>query len=104
MKFVGLQQILHAAPLAVFALIKPLCPAIGQVGDDVAGIDPVGSDFDPGNDPARAVPGLGPALEVLVAAQLEPGRRGRTARGIPRPRARFERLDPGRQGGVSGQA
>src|SRR5688572_26478589 len=99
MKFVGLQQVLHAAPLAVFALIEPLRPAVGEVGDDVAGIDPVRSGFDPGNDPALALPGLGSTLEVRVAAQLEPDRRGRTARGIAYLRARFERLDPGGQGG-----
>ena len=42
-KLMGLQQVLHAAPLAVFPLVEPLRPAVGQVGDDVAGVDPVGS-------------------------------------------------------------
>jgi hypothetical protein len=32
--------------------------APGQVGDDIAGVDPIGSGFDPGDDPALAVPGL----------------------------------------------
>ena len=72
-KLVGLQQVLHPASLAVFALIKPLCPAVGQIGDDVAGVNPVGSGFDPGDDPALAVPGLGPAPEILVTAELELG-------------------------------
>ena len=100
----GLQQVLHPAPLAVFPLVEPLRPAVGQVGDDVAGVDPVGSGFDPGDDPALAVPGLGPTLEIHVAAQLELGWLGRAARGISRRRAAFKRLDLRRQGGVSGQA
>src|SRR3954454_21873244 len=103
-KLVGLQQVLHPASLAVFPLVEPLRPAVGQIGDDVAGVNPVGSGFDPGNDPALAFPGLGPAPEVLVTAELELRWLGRATRGIARPRARFERLDPGRQGGVSGQA
>src|SRR3954447_20887034 len=104
MELVGLQQVLHPASLAVFPLVEPLRPAVGQIGDDVAGVNPVGSGFDPGNDPALAFPGLGPAPEVLVTAELELRWLGRATRGIARPRARFERLDPGRQGGVSGQA
>ena len=101
---VGLQQVLHAASLAIFSLVEPLRPAVGQVGDDVAGVDPIGSGFDPGNDPALAFPGLGPALEVLVAAELELGWPDRAARGISRRCAGFERLDLRRQASGSGQA
>jgi hypothetical protein len=75
----ALQQVLHPASLAVFSLVEPLRPAVGQVGDDVAGVDPIGSGFDPGDDPALAVPGLGPAPEVHVAAELELGWLGRAA-------------------------
>jgi hypothetical protein len=103
-KLVGLQQVLHPASLAVFPLVEPLRPAVGQVGDDVAGVDPIGSGFDPGDDPALAVPGLGSTPEVHVAAELELGWLGRAARGISRRRAAFKRLDLRRQGGVSGQA
>ena len=46
-KLMGLQQVLHPTSLAVFPLVEPLRPAVGQVGDDVAGVDPVGSGFDP---------------------------------------------------------
>ena len=92
-KLVGLQHIFHAASLAVFSLVEPLCPAVGQVGHEIAGVDPVGSGFNPRDDPARALPGLGPAPEVLVAAELEAGRLGRAARGVFRPRAGFEHLD-----------
>ena len=103
-KLVGLQQVLHPASLAVFSLVEPLRPAVGQVGDDVAGVDPIGPGFDPGDDPALAFPGLGPAPEVRVAAELEPGRLGCAARGISRRRAGFECLDLRRQGSGSGQA
>jgi hypothetical protein len=71
---VGLQPVLPPASLTVFSLVEPLRPAVGQGGDERAGVDPVGSGFDPGDDPALARPGLGPALEVRGAAELEPGR------------------------------
>src|SRR4051794_36775296 len=94
----GFHMIFRLAPLTVGPLIEPAWRAIGEVGDDEAGVDTIGSCLDAGDDPLDPAPAAGAIVELGVAALL-----GRVAgHRMARHGARLERLDLAAQGGGRG--
>ena len=80
-------------------LIKVLVAPALEIGDDVAGVAPIGADFDPGDYAALLRPGLGGIGECLEPAQLLA-----ELAGVARNRQRLQGQDVLRQTAVFGQA
>src|SRR3712207_2564472 len=90
--------VFRLAPLAVGPFIEPTWRAAGEVGDDEARVDAIGSGLDAGDDPLNPAPAAGAVVELGVAALL-----ARVAgRGIARRGARLERQDMAAQRGGAG--
>jgi hypothetical protein len=66
--------VLRLTAAAVEVLVQRARCAAGEVGDDKAGIGPLGTGLDAGDDAFNPAPGRGAVVECLVAAQLDTSR------------------------------
>ncbi len=89
MPFPGFQMIFRLSSLTVGPLIKPAWRPAGQVGDDEASVDTLGSGLDAGDDPLDPAPATGAVVELGVAALLA----SVAGRCIARRSALLEHLD-----------
>ncbi len=72
----GLDVIFRLAAGGIQLLVQVLAAAALEIGDDVAGVAPIGADLDPGDDTALFRPGPGRIEECLEPAQLLAGLSG----------------------------
>lgn len=99
MGFPRLDVVLGLTAGGVELLVEVLAAPALEIGDDVAGVAPIGADLDPGDDAARFRPGPGRIEECLEPAQLLAG-----LAGITRSRRRLQSGDILRQTAVLRQA
>lgn len=70
MRLPGLDVVLGCAALAVDILVERLGLPTGKIGDDEAGVSPLSSDLDAGDDTLDAAPAAGAVDKLLEAADL----------------------------------